>query len=136
MTGKMTIGGVDFDGVKVLKQEVKGTGNNKTYCVWTDAGYMEYKEQSRNKNGFTDTAVHAIKYPDLNANGLFIVNFTNGKFNLDSTNYKGGVGITGKDENFTLDAKNGQEEILISVFNNAKVIKDDFDNVQYKKMKY
>lgn len=130
------IGGVKFDGVKVLKSEIKGSGNDKTYCVWTDAGYMEYKAQQKNENGFTDTAVHAVKYTDtVDQKALFINNFTNGTVFLDSSNYTGGIGVSGKDEGFTLNAKNGQKEILINVFNNAQVIKDDFDNVKYKKFK-
>lgn len=134
--GNNVIGGVKFDGVKVLKSEIKGTGNNKTFCVWTDAGYMEYKEQQKNQNGFYDTAVHSVKYTDtVNQKALFISDFTNGTIFLDSKNYQGGIGITGKDEGFTLNAKNGQKEILINVFNNANIIKDDFDNVQYKKTK-
>ena len=53
---------------------------------------------------------------------------------LDSSKYQGGVAVSGNDENFVLDAKNGQKEILIKVFNNATVIADPEDNVVRQKI--
>ena len=45
-TGIVIIGNLEFNGVKVLKSDVKKTltGENLN-CVWTDAGYFEYKDQ-------------------------------------------------------------------------------------------
>jgi len=45
-TGIVTIGNMEFNGVKVLKSEVKKTESGENLnCVWTDAGYFEYKDQ-------------------------------------------------------------------------------------------
>ena len=129
------IGGLRFDGVKVLKQEIKGSGADRTYCVWTDAGYIEYKEQKKDENGYSQAAVHAVKYSDtVDQKGLFISDVTNATMKLDSSKYQGGVAISGDDEKFVLDAKNGQTEKLIKVFNNAQVISDRVDYVVRQKI--
>lgn len=129
------IGGLRFDGVKVLKQEIKGSGADRTYCVWTDAGYIEYKEQKKDENGYSQAAVHAVKYSDtVDQKGLFISDVTNATMKLDSSKYQGGVAISGDDEKFVLDTKNGQTEKLIKVFNNAQVISDTEDNVVRQKI--
>lgn len=40
------IGNLEFNGVEVLKSEVKtNEKGEKVNCVWTDAGYFEYKDQ-------------------------------------------------------------------------------------------
>ena len=129
------LGGLRFDGIKVLNYEVKGTGANKKYCVWTDAGYIEYREQKKDQNGYYQAALHSIKYSDtIDQKGLFISDVTNATMKLDSSKYQGGVAVSGNDENFVLDAKNGQKEILIKVFNNATVIADPEDNVVRQKI--
>lgn len=129
------IGGLRFDGVKILNYEVKGTGADKKYCVWTDAGYIEYNEQKRDQNGYSQAAVHSVKYSDtVDQKGLFISDVTNATMKLDSSKYQGGVALSGDDEKFVLDAKNGQAERLIKVFNNATVIADPEDNVVRQKI--
>lgn len=79
--------------------------------------------------------MHAVKYSDtVDQKGLFISDVTNATMKLDSSKYQGGVAISGDDEKFVLDAKNGQTEKLIKVFNNAQVISDTEDNVVRQKI--
>ncbi len=63
-TGIVTIGNMEFNGVKVLKSEVKKTESGENLnCVWTDAGYFEYKDQPlMHVPGYKTPVAKAIGY--------------------------------------------------------------------------
>lgn len=145
VSNQFTLGGLRFDGVEIQKSQVKNQDGKNLYCVWTDAGYIEYAEQKKDAEGESSATIRSITDVDFRdrseyqqmykLNGkykqLYLHDVTNATFKYDSDNYIS-VGVGGDDEGFTLDTRNGRADKLISVFNNAKVITDDNDYVRKK----
>ena len=128
--GNVTIGGVRFSGVKVERSEVKNINGSQIYCVWTDAGYMEYKKNT-GANG-QNACVQAVDFPDLGTKSLSLINLSDGRLDLDSSNYQGGVVAMGRkegSETFTINAKNGQYDDIM-IYNKTQTIGDWEDRIE------
>ena len=119
-TNSTIIGNVKFDGVKVLKSEVKRTSQGNLNCVWTDAGYLEYKDQKLIKGSGGSLQINAkvrsISYVEFGTKNLDIKDVVSGYINFDTSKYKSVTytgTVNGLDySTFTLNAKNNCKDII------------------------
>ncbi|MBQ4113824.1 hypothetical protein IJD34_00300 [bacterium] len=136
--GEQYIGNVRFSGVEIKRSERKTTEEGSINCVWTDAGYFEFKDQPlwvQDGLARVHSQVQKVTFSDSKDEEclLSILRLTEGKFKFDpEINYVGvsHLGDTDRDySSFTIDAGDGKKEYISTSHSNVNIVSDEEDVV-------